>query len=59
MTTQIRKLLLMKLAIQEDMLPGRTEAERYLQAIELGFDGIELWVDGLGRPSDGCCDGTQ
>lgn len=37
----------MKLAIQEDMLPGRTEAERYHQAVELGFDGIELWAEEL------------
>lgn len=37
----------MKLAIQEDMLPGRTESERYQQACEFGFDGIELWAEGL------------
>ncbi|MGJ3237715.1 MAG: sugar phosphate isomerase/epimerase family protein [Anaerolineae bacterium] len=37
----------MKLAIQADMLPGRTAQERYQQAQALGFDGIELWADGL------------
>ena len=37
----------MKLAIQEDMLPARTDSERYQQAQDLGFDGIELWADGL------------
>lgn len=37
----------MKLAIQEDMLPGRSPAERYKLAQDLGFDGIELWIDGL------------
>src|SRR5690606_25678657 len=39
----------MKLAIQEDMLPARTDSERYQQAQELGFDGIELWADGLDK----------
>ncbi len=42
-----QKRFFMKLAIQEDMLPGRTEAERYQQAAELGFDGVELWAEGL------------
>lgn len=37
----------MKLAIQEDMLPGRSEAERYQQAIDLSFDGLDLWAEGL------------
>lgn len=37
----------MKLAIQEDMLPGRTLAERYANAQALGFAGIECWADGL------------
>jgi D-psicose/D-tagatose/L-ribulose 3-epimerase len=37
----------MKLAIQADMLPGKTDAERYQYAQDLGFDGIELWADGL------------
>ena len=39
----------MKLAIQEDMLPARTDAERYQLAQDLGFDGIELWADGLDK----------
>lgn len=39
----------MKLAIQEDMLPGRTLKERYLRAADLGFDGVELWSDGLDK----------
>lgn len=29
------------------MLPGRTLTERYQRAADLGFDGIELWADGL------------
>jgi sugar phosphate isomerase/epimerase len=37
----------MKLAIQEDMLPGRTPEERFGHAKDLGFDGVELWADGL------------
>jgi sugar phosphate isomerase/epimerase len=37
----------MKLAIQADMLPGKTEAERFQYAQDLGFDGLELWADGL------------
>lgn len=37
----------MKLAIQADMLPGKTLAERYQYAQKLGFDGVELWAEGL------------
>lgn len=37
----------MKLAIQLDLLPGRTIAERCQHAQELGFQGIELWAPGL------------
>jgi sugar phosphate isomerase/epimerase len=37
----------MKLAIQADMLPGKTLKERYKYAQDLGFDGIELWAEGL------------
>lgn len=37
----------MKLAIQLDMLPGRTIAERCQAAQTLGFQGIELWAPGL------------
>ena len=32
-----------KLAIQEDMLPGPTLADRFAQAAELGLSGIEFW----------------
>jgi len=32
-----------KLAIQEDMLPGPTLADRFSQAAELGLSGIEFW----------------
>lgn len=37
----------MRLAIQEDMLPGRTTLERFEQAKSLGFAGIEVWAIGL------------
>ncbi|MGB7339409.1 MAG: sugar phosphate isomerase/epimerase family protein [Phototrophicaceae bacterium] len=37
----------MKLAIQADMLPARSASERYQMAQDLGFDGIELWAQGL------------
>ncbi|MDQ7036804.1 MAG: sugar phosphate isomerase/epimerase family protein, partial [Anaerolineae bacterium] len=37
----------MKLAIHEAMLPGRSLKERYQQAKNLGFDGIELFAEGL------------
>jgi len=36
----------MKLAIQEDMLPGRSWRERFERAQQIGFDGVELWMDG-------------
>lgn len=36
-----------KLAIQEDMLPGRSAQERLDNASYLGLDGIEFWADGL------------
>lgn len=39
----------MPLAIQEDMLPGRSAAERLAIARHLGFDGVEFWADGLGE----------
>jgi sugar phosphate isomerase/epimerase len=32
-----------KLAVQEDMLPGPTLADRFAQAAELGLSGIEFW----------------
>ncbi|MCB9457348.1 MAG: sugar phosphate isomerase/epimerase [Anaerolineaceae bacterium] len=37
----------MQLAIQEDMLPGRTILEKFQQAKKLGLDGIEFWGYGL------------
>lgn len=37
----------MKLAIQEHLLPGRTTQQRFEEAQKLGFDGIELFADGL------------
>ncbi len=37
----------MKLAIQEDMLPGETLAEQFKNAEQLGFAGIEFWSFGL------------
>lgn len=37
----------MKLAIQENLLPGRTLAEKLAAAERLGFEGVELWGHGL------------
>ena len=37
----------MRLAIQEDMLPGETALEKCQQAKALGIDGIEYWGAGL------------
>lgn len=37
----------MRLAIQEDMLPGRTPVQRFEQAKALGFEGVEVWGRGL------------
>ncbi len=37
----------MRIAIQEDMLPGRTLLEKFERAKALGFDGIEFWAKGL------------
>lgn len=37
----------MRLAIQEDMLPGRSALERFQQAKTLGFQGVEVWACGL------------
>lgn len=36
-----------KLAIQEDMLPGRTVHERLSNAKALGLSGVEFWAEGL------------
>ncbi len=37
----------MRLAIQEDMLPGKTALERFELAKSLGFEGVEVWGSGL------------
>ncbi len=37
----------MRLAIQEDMLPGKTTLERFQNAHALGFEGVEVWGKGL------------
>ncbi len=37
----------MQLAIQEDMLAGRTVLEKLEQAAQLGFEGVEFWAEGL------------
>lgn len=37
----------MKIAIQEDMLSGRTVRERFEHARELGVHGVEVWGRGL------------
>jgi sugar phosphate isomerase/epimerase len=36
-----------KLAIQENLLPGRTLAEKLAAAEKLGFDGVEIWGHGI------------
>lgn len=36
-----------RLAIQEDMLPGPTLADRFAQAADLGLQGIEFWSESL------------
>ena len=33
----------MRIALQEDMLPGRTAAGRFQAARDLGVDGVEVW----------------
>ncbi len=38
-----------QLAIQEDMLPGRTIHERLSNAKRLGLSGVEFWADDLGQ----------
>lgn len=37
----------MPIAVQEDMLPGRTMREKFEQARQLGVEGIEFWGKGL------------
>lgn len=37
----------MRLAIQEDMLPGKTLLEQFERARQLGFAGVEVWGRGL------------
>jgi sugar phosphate isomerase/epimerase len=37
----------MQIAIQEDMLPGRTTLQRFENARTLGIAGIEVWAEGL------------
>lgn len=37
----------MRLAIQEDMLPGESPLEKCQQAKVLGIEGIEYWGAGL------------
>jgi sugar phosphate isomerase/epimerase len=37
----------MRLAIQEDMLPGQTVLERFETARSMGFQGVEVWGQGL------------
>jgi D-psicose/D-tagatose/L-ribulose 3-epimerase len=37
----------MRLAIQEDMLAGKTTLARFELARELGLDGVEVWADHL------------
>lgn len=37
----------MRLAIQEDMLPGKTLLDQFECARQLGFQGVEVWARGL------------
>jgi len=37
----------MRIAVQEDMLPGRSMLEKFQNAEKLGIDGIEFWGKGL------------
>jgi len=43
----MKPTLPMKIAIQEDMLPGPTLVDRFHQAADLGIQGIEFWSDTL------------
>jgi sugar phosphate isomerase/epimerase len=38
---------MMKIAIQEALLPGRTPQEKFQRAVQLGLDGIEIQADQL------------
>lgn len=42
----------MKIAIQEDMLPGRTMTERFENARSLGADGVEIWGKDIARRAE-------
>ena len=42
----------MRIAIQEDMLPGQTASERFQAAADLGADGVEVWGRGLSTRMD-------
>jgi sugar phosphate isomerase/epimerase len=39
----------MKIAIQEDMLPGRTITEKFERAADAGLHGVELWARDLSQ----------
>ena len=42
----------MQIAIQEDMLPGRSMTEKFENARRLGADGVEVWGQGLDARTD-------
>lgn len=42
----------MQIAVQEDMLLGRTATERFQAAKDLGFDGVEVWGRNLASRMD-------
>jgi sugar phosphate isomerase/epimerase len=46
-TSTIEVIAMPKLAIQEDMLSGKTIQERLSNAKRLGLSGVEFWADGL------------
>ncbi len=47
MTNEGHNNKLMKIAIQETLIPGRTLEERYQRVADLGIEGIELQAEGL------------
>jgi sugar phosphate isomerase/epimerase len=46
----------MRLAIQEDMLHGRTMRDKFQLARDAGFDGIEFWAKDIGSQMDEAMD---
>lgn len=49
----------MKIALQEDMLPGRSMLEKFENAKQLGVDGIEFWGRGLAQKVNDIVDAME